>query len=101
MTTQLTAFDRFSVQAGFSLGDRGRGDEQDRIRTLYLDALQAFAEGDLEETIELTEEVLELDPRFQPAAETLEMAERMQSLQNQMESIRTGDGAAPDQPIDE
>jgi hypothetical protein len=101
MTTQLTAFDRFSVQAGFSLGDRGRGDEQDRIRTLYLDALQAFAEGDLEETIELTEEVLELDPRFQPAAETLEMAERMQSLQNQMESIRTGDGAAPDQPTDE
>jgi hypothetical protein len=101
MTTQLTAFDRFSLQAGFSLGDRGRGEIQERIRTLYLDALQAFAEGDLEETIELTEEVLQLDPRFQPAAETLEMAEQMQSLQNQMESIRTGDGTASDQPADE
>lgn len=97
MTTQLTAFDRFSVQAGFSLGDRGRGEQQDLIRTLYLDALQAFAAGDLEETIDLTERILELDPRFQPASETLEMAERMQSLQNQMDSIRTGDQIVPDE----
>jgi len=96
MTTQLTAFDRFSLQAGFSLGDRGRGEQQDQIRTLYLDALQAFADGNLEETIDLTEQVLELDPRFQPASETLQMAQRMQSLQEQMESIRTGDGALPD-----
>ncbi|MEX2442880.1 MAG: UPF0164 family protein [Alkalispirochaeta sp.] len=101
MTTQLTAFDRFSLQAGFSLGDRGRGEEQDRIRTLYLDALQAFAEGDLEKTINFSEQVVELDPRFQPAAETLEMAKRMQSLQEQMESIRTGDGTPPDQSVEQ
>jgi hypothetical protein len=92
MTTQLTAFDRFSVQAGFALGDRGRGDRQELVRTLYLDALQAFAAGDLEATVELTRRVIAIDPTFQPAAETLQMAERMQSLQNQMDEIRSGVG---------
>jgi hypothetical protein len=92
MTTQLTAFDRFSVQAGFALGDRGRGDRQELVRTLYLDALQAFAAGDLEETIELTRRIVELDSTFQPAVETLQMAERMQSLQDQMDAIRSGVG---------
>ena len=92
MTTQLTAFDRFSVQASFALGDRGRGARQEQVRTLYLDALQAFAAGDLEETIELTQSVVDLDPTFQPAAETLEMARQMRALQEQMDAIRTGPG---------
>lgn len=90
MTTQLTAFDRFSLQAGFALGDRGRGDRQDQVRTLYLDALEAFAIGDLEETINLTERALAIDPTFQPAEETLEMAARMSELQDQMDRIRSG-----------
>ncbi|MFW5643786.1 MAG: UPF0164 family protein, partial [Alkalispirochaeta sp.] len=90
MTTQLAAFDRFSLQAGFSLGDRGRGARQDTVRALYLDALEAFAAGDLEETIELTDEALILDPTFQPAEETRAMASRMLELQNQMDRIRTG-----------
>lgn len=93
MTTQLTAFDRFSIQAGFALGDRGRGDRQDQVRILYLDALEAFAAGDLERTIELTERALAIDPRFQPASETLSMASRMQDLQQQMDLIRAGDAA--------
>lgn len=90
MTTQLTAFDRFSLQAGFALGDRGRGDRQDQVRTLYLDALEAFAVGDLEQTIDLTERALAIDPTFQPAEETLEMASRMSELQDQMDRIRSG-----------
>ncbi len=93
MTTQLTAFDRFSLQAGFSLGDRGRGDRQDNVRTLYLDALEAFALGDLELTVELTDRALEIDKTFQPAAETRQMATRMLELQEQMERIRTGSEA--------
>jgi hypothetical protein len=90
MTTQLTAFDRFSLQAGFSLGDRGRADRQDTVRTLYLNALEAFAVGDLERTIELTDQALAIDSTFQPAAETRQMAARMLDLQDQMDRIRTG-----------
>ena len=91
MTTQLSAFDRFSLQLGFAFGDRGRGQRQDRVRNFYLDALQAFAVGDLERTIELTAQALELDPSFQPASETLQMARRMLDLQRQMDAIQTGE----------
>ncbi len=90
LTTQLNAFDRFSVHAGFRLGDQGRGERQDLLRSYYLDALQAFATGDLESTIDLTRRVLALDPTFQPASETLTMAARMLELQQQMESIQLG-----------
>ena len=90
MTTQLTAFDRFSLQVGFALGDRGRGDRQDQVRELYLDALEAFAVGDLEKAIDLTERAHAIDPTFQPAEETLEIASRMSELQDQMDRIRSG-----------
>ncbi len=88
MTTQLTAFDRFSVGVSFPLGDRGRGDRDEQVRSLYLDALEAFAVGNLERTIELCLEAVELDPSFQPAVETLMMARRMLDLQNQIDVIR-------------
>ncbi|TVR70412.1 MAG: hypothetical protein EA427_05860 [Spirochaetaceae bacterium] len=91
LTTQLTAFDRISVHAGFSFSDRGRSERHEMVRRLYLDALQAFAGGDLETTIALTRRALAIDPTFQPAAETLTMATRMNELQQRMESIRLGD----------
>ena len=91
MTTQMTAFDRLSVHAGFSFSDRGRGERRDMVRGFYLDALQAFAVGDLETTIALTQRALIIDPTFQPAAETLAMATRMSDLQRRMEAIRLGE----------
>lgn len=96
LTTQLTAFDRISVHAGFSFGDRGRAERRDLVRELYLDALQAFAGGDLETTISLTRRALAIDPTFQPAAETLAMATRMNDLQRRMEEIRLGEDEVED-----
>ncbi|SIP97892.1 Uncharacterised protein family (UPF0164) [Alkalispirochaeta americana] len=102
MTTQLSAFDRFSIQAAFSLGDRGRGDRRDQVRTLYLDSLQHFAVGELEEAIYLNRQALALDPSFEPARETLAMAARMLDLQNRMESIRLDeDRLRPDERLRE
>jgi len=95
MTTQLTAFDRFSVGISFPLGDRGRGAREEQVRTLYLDALEAFAAGDLEQTIDLCRQAIEIDPTFQPAEETLVMATRMLDLQEQMDAIRFGDTELP------
>lgn len=89
LTTQLTAIDRFSIQASFNLGDRGRGARDDRVRELYLEAIRAFAVGDLETAIDATEEAISLDPSFEPAIETFEMVSRMKALQDQMESIRS------------
>lgn len=102
MTTQLTSFDRFSVGISFPLGDRGRGVREERVRTLYLDALEAFAAGDLERTVELCRQATELDPSFQPAAETLVMATQMLSLQDQMDAIRFGEtNLVPTDGLDE
>jgi hypothetical protein len=108
MTTQLTAFDRFSVHAGFVFSDRGRGDRRDRVRSLYLDALQAFAAGELERTISLTDQALAINPRFEPAEETRALARRMLELQGEMEAIRLGedefaveDSADPDDDPDD
>ena len=91
MTTQLGALDRFSIQAGFSFGDRGRAKREARVRELYLDSLEAFASGDLERTILLAGQAAELDPSFQPATETVALAERMLALQRGIEAIRTNE----------
>ncbi len=92
LATQFSRMDRFSVTAHWDLGDQGRGNRRDRVRSLYSEALQAFASGDLEETVAITEEILLIDRRFQPAAETQHMANRMMALQEQMEAIRTTPG---------
>ena len=89
LTTQLAGVDRFSVSSRFSLGDRGRASRAEMMRSYYLDALVAFAVGDLERTVDLCRRALELDPSFEPAAETLLTASRMLELQRRMESIRT------------
>ncbi len=88
MTTQLSAFDRISLNVRFNFGDKGREATESQVRELYLDALVAFADGELEQAIALCEQALELDPRFQPAGETLKMASQMFRLQQEMESIR-------------
>ncbi len=99
MTTQLNRFDRFSVQAGFAFGDRGRRAVEKQVEELYLDALVAFAEGNIELTIELAEKALELDPRFQPAAETRDTAKTMLSLQERMDTLRIDDSLAPEDEL--
>lgn len=91
MTTQVGSFDRFSLQATFNFGDRGRAARAEQVEDLYLESLVAYAAGDLERTITLTRQALELDPDFDPAEETLETALRSQALQEEMEQIRLGD----------
>lgn len=90
-TTQVGSPDRFSLQSSFDFGDKGRAERRATVEDLYLDALVAFAEGDLEMAMELSRDALELDPTFGPAEETLETAGRMQDLQSRMEDIRRGD----------
>ena len=91
MTTQIGSFDRFSLQAMFNFGDRGRAERAQQVEELYLDSLVSYAAGDLERTVELTRQALEIDPDFEPARETLDTALRSQALQEEMEQIRLGD----------
>ncbi|MFW5729505.1 MAG: hypothetical protein ACOCYG_07560, partial [Spirochaetota bacterium] len=102
ITTQIGTPDRFSLQAGFDFGDKGRAERRARVEEFYLDGLVAFAEGNLERAMELSRRALEIDPTFTPAQETLETAGRTQDLQSRMEDIRRGDQEvvpeAPEEP---
>lgn len=91
MTTQTNAVDRFSIQASFDMGDRGRSDRAQMVEDFYLASLVAYAEGNVEETIRLAGNALDIDPTFQPAAETLATAQRLLTLQKRMSSIRLGE----------
>jgi hypothetical protein len=91
MTTQTNTVDRFSIQASFDMGDRGRGDRAELVENYYLESLVAYAAGDIEGTIRLAGNALEVDPTFQPAAQTLASAQRLLILQRQMSSIRLGE----------
>lgn len=99
-TTQINRPDRFSLQARFNLGDRGRADKRATVEEYYLDALVAFAAGNSEETVELTKKALDLDPGFQPAREMLATALRSLELERQMNSIRLGE-QIPELEIDQ
>ncbi|MFP4565717.1 MAG: UPF0164 family protein [Spirochaetaceae bacterium] len=91
LATQVGSVDRFSVQASFDLGDRGRAERQARVEDLYLTSIEAYANGDIERTVALSRRALEIDPTFEPARETMASARTMLTLQEQMESIRLGE----------
>jgi hypothetical protein len=61
------------------------------VEDLYLSSVEAYANGDIERTVALCRQALEIDPTFEPAQETLASAQRMLTLQRQMESIRLGE----------
>jgi len=88
LTTQLGAVDRFSVEAAFSFGDRGRSLRRAEAEERYLDAIVAFAEGRLETAVELAEDAVDIDPAFTPAREIGETASESLRIQRELESIR-------------
>ena len=88
MTTQFNSFDRFSIEAKFKLGDRGRGEIVAKIDDFYTAALEEYADGNLEKAMSFLEDVILLDPDFQPATELFEIIQRAILLQREMESIQ-------------
>ena len=88
LTTQFDNLDKFSVEAKFKLGDRGRGDLQARMDDLYTAGLEEYAEGNLEKSLVYLNDLIELDPRFQPATELVEIIRRALVLQREMESLQ-------------
>ena len=92
LSGRVDPLDKFSLQAKLNLGDRGRLAAQNRIDDLYLNGLQAYAEGDLKEAIDFWEQVLEIDPSYTPARANIETAQKALELQSEMvERLRIGD----------
>lgn len=87
MTTQLTSPDRFTIQMKLNLGDRGRFSQASKVDSYYLAGLEEYAKGNLNKAISYWNAALNIDPTFQPARETLLVAQKALNLQKEMEAI--------------
>ncbi len=87
MTTQLTAVDKFSIEATIPMGDNGRKVDSRKVDEYYIAGLESYANGDLNKAIEFWEAAIEIDSTFQPAVENLIVAKTAIILQKNMEAL--------------
>jgi hypothetical protein len=80
LLTQLTPLNRISLGLRFYLGDQGRNERAEKVDTLYLDGLDAYAAGRYEDALACWKEALELNPKFEPAREGIQLVEKSRSL---------------------
>jgi len=71
LLTQLQPLNRVSVGAKFNFGDQGRGERAKQVEAFYLAGLEAYAKGENDLAIQNWEAALKLDPRYDPAKESL------------------------------
>ncbi|HVP19645.1 MAG TPA: UPF0164 family protein [Spirochaetia bacterium] len=87
LSGQLNPLDKFSVEARLDLGDSGRGEREAHAEQLYLQGVDEFAGGNYAKAIELWKQVLVVDPKYQPAADSIRTVEKSLSLQNQLQQL--------------
>jgi hypothetical protein len=89
LLTQLTPLNRVSLGIRFNLGDQGRADREAAAEALYIQGLDAYARGEIEQAQYYWEEALKTNPRFQPAAEGLSLIIRSRALTERIEEMRS------------
>ena len=88
LLTQFTPLNRISLAFRLNLGDQGRKELSNKVDALYLEGIDAYAEGRYDLAIAHWQEALELDPKFAPAREgitllqsSLELDRRVMEMQ--------------------
>ncbi|MGP1520045.1 MAG: UPF0164 family protein [Treponema sp.] len=84
LTSQTTALNHIVVGIKLFLGDRGRGEKNDRLEAMYIEGLHLYKEKKYKEAISVWEEVLRLNPYFEPAKTGIKSAKNMQTLQTEL-----------------
>lgn len=84
LTSQTTALNHIVVGIKLFLGDRGRGEKSDRLEAMYIEGLHLYKEKKYKEAISVWEEVLRLNPYFEPAKTGIKSAKNMQTLQTEL-----------------
>lgn len=88
LLTQLQPLNRVSLGARFDLGDHGRAEKAKRVDALYLQGLEEYAKGNLDEALRLWEETLKLDKGFDPAREGRQAILDARALERRIDDIR-------------
>ncbi|MDR1287352.1 MAG: UPF0164 family protein [Treponema sp.] len=88
LLTQLQPLNRVSVGVRFDLGDQGRGSLAARVDELYLAGLDAYAGGNYGEAESFWKEALRLNPKFEPARESLATLTRALEVERKIDSMQ-------------
>jgi len=87
LLTQLQPLNRISLAVRFDLGDSGRGALVKKVDELYLLGLEAYGKGNIDDARLCWEEALKLNPKYEPARESLTMLEDRENLKQKIEAL--------------
>ena len=87
LLTQLQPLNRISLGIRFDLGDKGRRQAADHIEELYLLGVDAYSRGNIADARLCWEEALRLNPRYDPARESLAMLNNREDLTQRIEDL--------------
>ena len=88
LSGQLNPLDKFSVQAKFNLGDSGRAQLQSKVDELYDQGLIEYSHGNYAKAIETWKQVLDIDPKYEPASDAIRVLEQTLAIQQALENQR-------------
>jgi hypothetical protein len=89
LLTQFQPLNRVSLGLRINLGDGGRQAASERIDQLYLSGLDAYSRGDYAAAREDWETILQINPRFEPAIEGLNIIAHAESVQQRISDMQT------------
>jgi hypothetical protein len=88
LLTQLQPLNRVSLGVRLDLGDQGRARLAAEIDRLYLEGLDAYAQGDYSLAQSNWKEALRLNPQFVPAKESLAVLEEVMAVQRRLDELQ-------------
>jgi tetratricopeptide (TPR) repeat protein len=88
LLTQMQPLNRISIGVRFDLGDQGRQQATDRVDELYLAGLDAYSKGNYADALSNWEEALRLNPRFEPARESLTTLQGLEAVQQRIDDLQ-------------
>ncbi len=87
LSNQTTALNKISISAKISLGDDGRKKRKDKVKDLYIKGLKAYKARNYEKAVQIWEEILKINPRFDPAIEGINVAKKQKEMQDELNKI--------------
>jgi len=87
LLSQLQPLNRISLGVRFDLGDSGRSQKADLVEELYLLGLEAYSQGKFYDARLCWEEALRINPRYDPAIESLDMLNNRDELTKRIEDL--------------
>ncbi|GHU64451.1 hypothetical protein FACS189447_01260 [Spirochaetia bacterium] len=91
LLTQMQPLNRVSLGVRFNLGDGGRKERSLRVDELYLAGLDAYSRENYPLARDYWEEVLTLNPKFEPAREGINIIAHAENVQQRISDMQTLD----------